>query len=88
MDRARQMTQVTQMNRNRVTRSFYVFRVKEKFGHKLEQEGFSSDQISSLTRQTDINFDESGWRLADPDDPAAKECLREATREIDERYTL
>ncbi|MEE9255059.1 MAG: hypothetical protein V3U43_08995 [Pseudomonadales bacterium] len=76
------------MNRNRVTRSFYVHRVRENFGQKLEREGFSSDQISSLTQQTDIRFDESGWRLEHPDDPAAKECLRQATREVDERYTL
>ncbi len=76
------------MNRNRVTRSFYVYRVKESFSRKLEQKGFSSDQISHLAQQTDVCFDDTGWRLANPDDPAATECLRQAAQEIDERYTL
>ncbi len=76
------------MNRNRVTRSFYVYRVRESFSRKLEQEGFSSDQISNLSQNTDVCYDDTGWRLEDPHDPAAKECLRQAAQEIDERYTL
>ena len=78
------MDAVWYMNRNRVTRSFYVYRVKESFSRKLEQEGFSSD----LSQHTDVCFDDTGWRLENPDDPAAKECLRQAAQEIDERYTL
>jgi hypothetical protein len=76
------------MNRHKVTRSFYVYRVRESFGRKLEEQGFSSDQISSLTKQTGVHYDESGWRLGSPEDPTAEECLRRATQEIDERYTL
>lgn len=76
------------MNRHRVTRSFYVYRIRESFGRKLEDEGFSSDQISNLTEQTGVCYDETGWRIGAPEDPTAVECLRQATQEIDERYTL
>lgn len=88
MAQVKQMTHMTHLNKNKVTRSFYVYRVRENYVRKLEQEGFSSDQISSLTQRTDVRDHESHWGLQRPEDPAAQECLRLAAEEIDERYTL
>ncbi len=78
------------MGRKRVTRPFFVYRLRQAYEQELLQNGFDPGQARRLAIETEVRIGQGNCSARPPAaaDPRAKACLEETHTQLNAAYAV